>query len=164
MSTDPDDHPLDVEAAFVSLSGELARGLGSAIDPWVRRIVGERLGNDRVNAALCDGVDLDDLIDAAARAAGSDLAPLIRSELARDADEQRVNPLALARRAVPYATAVLVAVGAPTPARDALDIRAFPDDLYQLSPARFADIDPDLHDLGLAWGAARALVHRRRHG
>jgi hypothetical protein len=39
----------------------------------------------------------------------------------------------------------------------------FPDDDYGLTPASFADIDPALAEPGLAWGAAKAWVHRRRH-
>jgi len=27
-----------------------------------------------------------------------------------------------------------------------------------------ADLDPGLHELAITWGAARAWVHRRRHG
>ena len=38
-----------------------------------------------------------------------------------------------------------------------------PDDDYDLVPTSFADLDPSLRELGLAWGAARAYVHRARH-
>jgi hypothetical protein len=84
--------------------------------------------------------------------------------LALDVDEQRVNPLALVRRAVSYPTAVLRDAGVPPVVRDEFDERAFPDDVYGLAPAAFADIDPALHEPGLLWGAAKAHAHlARRH-
>jgi hypothetical protein len=46
-------------------------------------------------------------------------------------------------------------------------MRSFPDDVYDLTPASFADVDPALHEPGLVWGAAKAHVHlarRRRQG
>jgi hypothetical protein len=51
-------------------------------------------------------------------------------------------------------------------ARDEFQIRNFPDDDYDLTPAAFADVDPAHHEPGLVWGAAKAHVHlaRRRGG
>jgi hypothetical protein len=52
-------------------------------------------------------------------------------------------------------------------ARDEFSLRNFPDDVYDLTPASFADVDPELHEPGLLWGAAKAHVHlarRRREG
>jgi hypothetical protein len=46
--------------------------------------------------------------------------------------------------------------------RDEFSVRSFPDDAYDLSPASFADVDPALHEPGLAWGAAKAYVHLAR--
>ena len=63
--------------------------------------------------------------------------------------------------------AVLRAAGASPVPRDDFDVRNFPDDVYGLSPATFADVDPALHEPGLVWGAAKAHVHlarRRREG
>jgi hypothetical protein len=52
----------------------------------------------------------------------------------------------------------------PAVVRDEFDERAFPEDLYALTPASFADVDPALHEPGLMWGAAKAHAHlvRRR--
>jgi hypothetical protein len=60
---------------------------------------------------------------------------------------------------------VLRAAGVPPIVRDEFDERAFPDDVYGLIPAAFADIDASLYEPGLVWGAAKAhahLVRRRR--
>ena len=40
----------------------------------------------------------------------------------------------------------------------------FPHDVYHLGPAAFAEVDPQLNDLAIAWGAAKAWAHKRRHG
>jgi hypothetical protein len=88
----------------------------------------------------------------------------VRALLALDLDEQRVNPLALVRRAVSYPTQVLQDAGMPPVVRDEFDERAFPDDMYGLSPASFAEVDQSLYEPGLEWGAAKAHAHlvRRR--
>jgi hypothetical protein len=78
----------------------------------------------------------------------------VRSVLAADIDEQRVNPLAVVRRAVPYPTAVLRDAGVSPVVRDPQSVEHFPDDDYDLAPASFADLDPALHEPGLRWGAA----------
>ena len=67
------------------------------------------------------------------------------------------------RASVGPATQVLGAAGVPVPRRDAFAEQAFPADRYDLGPATFDDIDPSLHDLGLAWGAAKAQVVLLRH-
>ena len=84
-----------------------------------------------------------------------------------DVDEQVGNPLAILRSLVHHPTAVLRSAGASPVPRDDFDVRNFPDDVYGLSPATFADVDPALHEPGLVWGAAKAHVHlarRRREG
>jgi hypothetical protein len=89
-----------------------------------------------------------------------DLAAL----LAQDVDEQRSNPLAVLRGVVRYPTAVLRAAGAAPVRRDEYQTRAFPDDVYDLSPANWSDVDPSLHEPGIAWGAwkAKTVLDRRR--
>ena len=88
--------------------------------------------------------------------------PRIRTLLSMDLDEQATNPLALLRSAVRYPTEVLAAHGVPPVDRDEFAVRAFPDDVYDLSPASFGDVHPDLHEPGLVWGAAKAHVHLQR--
>jgi hypothetical protein len=65
---------------------------------------------------------------------------------------------------VRYPTAVLLQAGVPPLERDEFDERVFPDDLYGLTPASFADIDPALVEPAVTWGAAKAWEHLRRHG
>ena len=72
--------------------------------------------------------------------------------------------MAVLRRAVRYPTEVLAAAGAAPVERDDFAIDRFPDDVYDLTPASFGDIHPDLQTPGLVWGAAKAFAHRRRRG
>jgi hypothetical protein len=91
----------------------------------------------------------------------------VRALLASDIDDQRTGPLAVVRGAVRFPTAVLEQAGVPPVERDPFAVRQFPEDLYDLAPATFGDLDPTLHEPGLTWGAAKAHVHlarRRREG
>jgi hypothetical protein len=100
----------------------------------------------------------------AAQRARDDVMPRLRALLAADIDDQRTTPLAIVRDAVRYPTEVLVAAGVPPVQRDDFAVRAFPDDAYNLAPATFASLDPNLAEAGIAWGAAKAFEHKRRHG
>ena len=145
----------DDEARLAELAEGLADGIVAALPDWVARCV----------AARSVGVTVDDAVVAAAgRRAAADVGPRVRRLLAADIDEQRTGPLALVRHAVAYPASVLSAAGVAPVERDADAVRLFPDDAYDLSPASFAELHPDLRGPGLEWGAAKAHVHRRRHG
>jgi hypothetical protein len=137
----------------------LADGIDAAVAGWVRRCV------TRLVTAWAGPVPPE--VAAAAVAAGEqarqELMPRVRALLAADIDDQTTTPLALLRQAVRYPTEVLQAAGVPAVARDSWAERAFPADIYDLSPATLADIDPALADPGLMWGAAKAFEHKRRH-
>lgn len=157
MAEDPD-NPDDL----VALAG-YARTLADAVDAvlpgWIVRRGREVLA--------AQGLTLDAegeaALSEAAQAARADGMPRLRALLETDIDEQRTNPLAILRSLVGYPTAVLQALGARPVPRDEFAERNFPDDVYDLSPASFADVDPSLHEPGLVWGAAKAHVHLRRH-
>ena len=140
----------------------LVAAVEAALPRWVERSV-RRLLVAYVGSA-------DPLVMAQAAEAGrravEEVVPELRALLATDVDEQRTNPLSLLRGAVRYPTAVLREAGVPPVVRDDFSERSFPDDDYDLTPASFADVDPSLHEPGIAWGAAKAYVHlaRRRAG
>lgn len=133
----------------------LADGVEAALPGWVAAAVARRLPAAEVDANRAE-------IDEAGRAAAAELGPQVRDLLGLDIDEQWTNPLSLIRSAIQYPNRVLAAAGAPKVARDAQAVRFLPEDVYDLSPATFADLSPDLHDLGISWGAAKAHVHLRR--
>lgn len=141
----------------------LAAGIEQALGPWVQRSVlalaeAWRPGSSpELRTAAID----------AGQRATADVGGRVRSLLAVDVDQQPTGPLAVLRSAVRYPTEVLAAAGVPPVVRDEFAVRAFPDDVYGLAPAAFADVDPALHEPGLVWGAAKAhvvLARRRAEG
>lgn len=137
----------------------LADGIERALGPWVERCV-ERVHVERLHRGPPAEVR-----DAATRAgieASEVIGARVRALLMLDIDDQRTGPLALLRTATTYPTRVLLEAGVPTTARDEFLQAQFPEDLYDLGPATFADIDPALHEPGLIWGAAKAHVHLAR--
>lgn len=129
----------------------LADGIEAALPGWVVRCVGRYLPDPGEEAA-----------DAGTRAA-VEVGGAVRQLLALDIDEQRTTPLTLLRDAVRYPAEVLRGAGVLPVERDPFSRERFPDDDYDLTPATFADVDPSLADVGLAWGAAKAWEHKRRH-
>lgn len=153
------DNPADV-AALDGVAAALADAIEAALPGWVQRCVADRAGllDPGLRAATA----------VAGRRAATEVGAEVRALLATDVDDQRTNPLALLRAAVRYPTEVLLAAGvAPSTQRDDFAARAFPDDVYDLSPATWADVDASLHERGIVWGAAKAhvvLARRRREG
>jgi hypothetical protein len=132
----------------------------AAVPGWVERCVERRLLD-------YNGATDEEVMSAAAGAgwrAQAEVAGSLRALLETDIDAQATTPLSLLRQAVRYPTEVLGAAGIPPVRRDSFAESSFPDDDYDLAPASLADVDPDLVELGLAWGAAKAMAHRRRHG
>ena len=151
--------PSDADlAALDRYATALADGIEAALGPWVERSVLE----------VCDrgGVLVTGDLRRRAAAAGAEatvaIAPEVRALLGLDIDDQRTGPLELVRRAVRWPTDVLSEAGVAPVDRDETARSMFPDDLYDLTPTSFRDLDPDLHEPGLEWGAAKAHVHLAR--
>lgn len=152
--------PEPPEQLYRRYAADLVAALDGAVAAWVRRCVVDRYRDwaGEVPAAL---------VDEAVRA-GDEARPVVVAAVAAlvgaDPEAQRTNPLSLLRDAVRYPTAVLAAAGVPPVVRDEFAERAFPEDRYDLAPASFADVGEQLHEPGLAWGAAKAhvVLSRRR--
>ena len=153
----PVDDPADAEA-LSRYATALADRIDEAIPRWIDRSVRRVLADQGI--AVEEVVA--DRIDDAGRAARDDGGRRVRALLSTDIDAQAGNPVAVLRSLVPHATAVLASAGARPVARDEFSVRHFPDDVYDLTPASFADVDPALHEPGLVWGAAKAHVHLAR--
>lgn len=127
------------------------------VPAWIGRLI------DRVSMSQTIVVD-----DDRRRAIVAEAASSLRLELTRllslDAAEQTVNPLTVFRRATTVVTDHLLALGAVAVERDEFHRRSFPDDVLDLCPATWADIDERLAEPGLEWGAWKAatLIARRR--
>jgi hypothetical protein len=103
-------------------------------------------------------------ITAAGLAAQAEVDAELKVLLAADIDEQQTTPLAVVRKAIRHATGVLAAAAIPPVERDETQRRLFPDDIYDLTPATFGDVDPSLTEPALIWGAHKAMAHLQRHG
>ncbi len=138
---------------------DLADAIDAVLRPWIERSV------ERVYVQQLTRRPPQEVRNAAALAgaeAREEILPKVRELLALDIDEQRSGPLSLLRSAARFPTRVLLDAGVPTPVRDEFLQTQFPDDVYDLGPAAFADLDPSLHEPGLIWGAAKAHVHLAR--
>jgi hypothetical protein len=139
------------EQALAEHGARLAEGIVDALPAWSARAVA-RFRPDLGAAG-----------EAAGREAAAELGPTLRALLAADVDEQRANPLAVARRAVAWPTKVLRDAGVPPVHRDDHQRTHFPDDDYDLTPMSFADLDESLQEPGILWGAIKARTHLLRH-
>jgi len=160
-----DANPLDDPADSAALrrhADDLAEAVADAVPFWVERAVVRRFEAWAGQASTPEV--LDDAREAGRRAV-HDVGPRLQELLATDVDAQRTNPLAILRGLVRHPAEVLANAGVPPVARDAQAEQLFPDDVYDLSPATFADLHPSMHEPGLRWGAAKAhviLARRRR--
>jgi hypothetical protein len=137
-----------------------------AVPGWIARMVEGRYGEwvrSRDAAVLEAPLDVAELAQAAGRQAADSVAGPLRALLCADIDDQRTTPLALVRPLVAFATGVLSHAGVPPVVRDEFEMLRFPDDRYGLTPASLAVLGEHVGELAIGWGAAKALVHRRRH-
>jgi hypothetical protein len=146
------------EARLVELASALAVAVEVAVPRWVERTVSERMHQWAGNLPP----EVADAATAAGGAAATEVGEGIRQLLSTDIDEQRMNPLQLLRSLVPIPTAILRDAGVSPVERDPFVQERFPDDLYDLAPATWADIDPALQEPGLTWSAAKAFVFKAR--
>lgn len=141
----------DDEARLAEYSRQLAAQLRNDLPAWVERAVVSRTD-----------LDLSEASRSAGQMAATEIGARLDDLLALDIDQQRSTPLALLRGAISYPTEVLVAADVPAIARDEFSRRSFPDDVYDLTPASFADLSPEAQEAGIRWGAAKAHVHLSR--
>ena len=120
-------------------SDRLLRNVTAVVVPWATRLVDDRLASD----GLVDGVSQEARHSAVAEAERLAVDGLTEL-LTLDAEQQRTNPLTVLRSATVPLSRFLASVGATPVVRDEFDRRSFPDDVFGLAPATWADIDPSL--------------------
>lgn len=96
-------------------------------------------------------------------AAGYRAAEALRELLGTDVERQRSTPLAVVRASLGDLSRALQQAGLSPPARPEALARAGPEDSFALAPASWSEVDADLAEAALTWGAAKAAVHLRRH-
>jgi hypothetical protein len=148
----------DPDKVLADIGTRLTAAVTAAVPGWVERCV---------DALLAPTVPDRDAVMAAAHAAGRraqrEVAAHLQSLLGADVDAQRSTPLEVVRAAVAFPTQVLRDAHVSPRPRDRFAVERFPDDPYGLTPASLPAMDPALGDLAIAWGAAKAMAHRRRH-
>ncbi len=153
MSDDP------VEA-YRRCAAQLIERLDEVIAGWIIRSVMVRVPDDWTAARR-------DRLHAEAVTVAHEVRAHVADELEvlveTDVEAQWTSPLEVLRASVGPANDLLADAGVEPPLRDAFSVERFPDDRYDLSPANFDDVDPSLHEVGLAWGAAKAHVVLSRH-
>jgi|TARA_B110000914_G_scaffold114610_1_gene100212 hypothetical protein len=147
---------------YLEVTNELVQALEIALPEWVVDCV------EKVSVAW-EGQTSPELLAEAEQAAKKcydEVMPDLRALLLTDIDNQFVSPLSVIRKAVSFPTKVLRNNNVPEVIRDEFAIRNFPTDVYDLSPASFGDLNAELQELGIAWGAAKAHTHlqRRKQG
>jgi len=148
----------DPQTALAGLGAELAARVSASVPGWVLRCV-----DDRLPRPTPDRDQVMTRAETAGRSAQQEVAAKLAALLAQDVDAQRSTPLAVVREAVSWPTGVLREAGVAPMPRDPFVSARFPDDPYGLTPASLQALDPALGELAIAWGAAKALAHRRRH-
>jgi len=140
------------EAALGEYANGLVTGVERVAGPWLQGLI----NNLKPGLASTPEVaaELDSFV--------ATLVATLRELLDRDISDQTIAPLEVMRRSVGFATPILANADVAPVDRGDFEIRNFPDDVYNLTPASFAEIHPDLHEPGLMWGAAKAHVHLRR--
>ena len=105
----------------------------------------------------------DQSLSSAVAEARSLVEPRLASLLRAPIDAQRSTPLAIIRMMVAVPTALLAAAAVDPVERDPFDERAFPDDVYAIAPATWADLGADVADAGLRWSVNKAFLHAKVH-
>lgn len=139
---------------------ELLRAATAVVPAWLRRITTDACRR----AGRAVGESERDAIDRMVAETSASVLSALGELLATDVDEQRTTPLTLFRDAVSGPTALLDELGVTPPPSDAFGGERFPDDRFGLGPAAWSDIDDQLHQPGIVWGAWKAMtvLSRRR--
>lgn len=152
--------PPDAAARLEELSAQIVVRVERVIPGWVMRQV----------LAVADawgGLDapararLEARAAAAGEVAAARVTASLRALFAAPAHRQQATPLEVVRTATREISAVLADAGVPARGRDAFHRRAFPEDVYGVTPGSLADLGDDaLAVLQLAWGVAKAEALR----
>jgi hypothetical protein len=157
----PDPGPVLAELG-ASLCAQIVAVVPDWVEREVLRILGAWVATDP-SPVVDRGAVLIEAQEAGRHAAG-DAAVRLQALLSADVDAQSTTPLEVVRAAVAYPTGVLLRAGVPPVVRSAFDESRFPDDAYALTPASLGAVAPSLTDPARAWGAAKAMAHKARHG
>ena len=137
------------QAAYRSRGAALERSILDSLPGWIRHQVSLRVDDpDRGRQ------------EAAIDAVMADVTARLDRLVAAPVTDPHSGPLECIRQSLGPVTALLRELGVEPPDRDPFDERARPADRYALGPMSFAELSPAVHEAGIAWGAAKAYLHR----
>ena len=155
MTFDKDVPPQDQsedEERFAEYGRALHSAVERSFEPWLVALLTARSGE----------AELPDEVQAAVEEATAQASSNIKALVTADVDEAVSGPLEQMRRALTRLPADLDAHGFDRPSRDPVDSEMRPDDVHGLGPMSFMDLGNEVHEAGIAWGAAKAFLHRQR--
>jgi hypothetical protein len=123
------------------------------VSNWVERLIRRHCDEQKFSY-----LQAGELLSSVVSQVNDEVHSRLEDLLSHDVLEQRTNPLAVFRQATRPMTELLKNLGCPPVTRDEFDERSFPDDVYGLSPATWADIDEAMVEPGIEWGAWKAAT------
>lgn len=133
------------DTRYAEIAASLLSAIDRALAPWVEQTLNAR--------GLTDPATVTATVAAVRAGALPDLEQL----LAADIDRHRSTPLEILRRAATPMTEVLAAHGLQR------DPRALEDrDPFQIGPMTWSDLNEEVAEAGMTWGAAKAHIHISR--
>ena len=138
------------DAKYLEYGQRLADAIAADIGPWLQTELAKTLD------------DPDDELQALLRSVESETKRAITELVTADVDIPLSGPLERIRRSIEPLTEALGERQVPAPLRNPLDVEMRPDDRYGFGPMTFLDISPEVHEAGIAWGAAKAHLHMQR--
>jgi hypothetical protein len=154
------------DSTLSEIGSELADAVIEAVPGWIEGCVRRRSDEWTKQSGNVDS-SKGEALDSAAHQAGQRAADAVAEPLtvllSADVDAQSTTPLSLVRPLVSFAAEVLRELDVPPIERDEFEVTRFPDDVYGLTPVTLGALGEDVGNLALAWGAAKAMAHRRRH-
>lgn len=144
---------------FITLGRELRDAIVDSLHDWMETVVRARLGQsgelspDRLDQLAAIGTEV-----------AAELGQRLEQLAIADVDEPVSGPLEIVRQSTGPLTRLLTSWDVPRPVRDEFDAAVRPDDVFALGPMSFAELGQRVQEAGIAWGAAKAYLHRRRHG
>lgn len=134
-------------------SARLLETSNEVVAQWVERLIRKHCDDQKISDLV-----VGDLLSSVVARVNREVHSNLHELLSLDVLEQRSNPLAIFRQATRSVSELLTQIGCTPKARDEFDERSFPDDIFGLSPATWADIDETMVEPGIEWGAWKAAT------
>lgn len=145
----------DRRQALEQYPAALFDAVAACYDEWLTRSI-----NERAHGAIAQE-RIREIVAESSRTALEDLYEF----LSVDVDQQKNNPLHILRQSTRLANELLRSGAVTPPVRDEFETSAMPHDLYGIGPLTWRDLNEDVHEAGITWGAWKAatVLSRRRH-